>query len=230
MEGDFPRTLPYVDRRLLNNILRRQDITYTPFAYDLFRSESEGGKIRLINIPNRSETMVIDYYRSMTVPCAVVLTAETIDESLGDTTIAVSSTKGMTTGSRLSGLTAIDNANGSVYITNIYSATSLGINVWPANTPQTGNLHVGGDTEFIDVPADYESGILSTATYKYLINKAGGGTRLDYWRVQSETAINEALAENLKDTPDQELAFMPPYYYDTQILSPNDIRWADMGW
>ena len=230
MEGDFPRTIPYVDRRLLNNVLRRQDITYTPFAYDLFRSESEGGKIRLINIPNRSETMVVDYYRAMTVPCAVTLASETIDGTLGVTNIDVSSTKGMTTGSRLHGLTELDGASGGIYITRITSATSLEVTQWLWNSPITGNLIVGGDTEFLDIPADYESGVLATATYKYLINKAGGGTRLDYWRAQSEAALTAAIAENLKDTPDQELAFMPPYYYDTQILSPNDIRWADMGW
>ena len=235
MTGDFPRTLQFIGRRQLNRMNQRQDMAYRPWAYDLFRSTSDNGKIRLIDIPSVNESMVIDYYRQMVIPCYVTLTS-THSYDADSTIFPVPSSSGMTVGSPLISTGATVNLFATpTTITSIVSKIQLIVaDAIPESIGQDEHVQtivVGGDTELIDIPADYEDGIVALGTYIYLINRGSGGPRLQYWQAESERRLQEAIAANFEDTPDEELAILPPYMFDNTIpLGPNDIRWANLGW
>lgn len=234
--GDRPRSLIYIGRRLLNKAHPNQTIQYSPYAYDLFRSESEGGKLRLVDIPNSAEPFVVDYYRQMVVPCYV--TGVSVQAAgTGVYTVTVNSAADITVGSMLyntSTATAISSTilgGDGTEITGVLDVDSITIeDGWDGGLTQVTGCIVGGDNMLLDCPADYQDSILAMATYKYLINKSSGGNRLQYWQGESGRLLEEAIAVNKDDTPDEEILFLPPYYYDNINLSPNDIRWADMSW
>lgn len=230
MTGSIPRALEYVGRRQLNKMLPRQDQQNVPYFYDLFRNESTGGSLRLIAIPSIAETFAVDYYRQMVVPCTLSYTAGT--HATSTTSLTLTSTAGVTVGSPI----AFTDSDGPAVLTgtvmNVNSSTNLTISVGTDGTLSGSNVTgtIGGDDVFLDIPADYEDGILASATHHYLANRQGGGPKVQYWAAYAAEQLQKALANNQSDTPDQEIVFLPSYLQDMVNLSPNDIRWADMGW
>jgi hypothetical protein len=255
MTGAFPRTLSFIQRRMLNRMSPNQTFQNRPYAYDLFRSNSEGGKLRLIDIPAVAETMIVDYYRSMVIPCNVAVTASGADTTMYVnrvdgipthlTFIAPTTVAGVTIGSVVRSLDtyASASAQNPFYSTSGGLEFTVGSFVSPmdllcsttTNTAlglgtQVKTWRIGGDDMFLDIPSDYEDGIIALATYLYLINRSSGGPRLQYWGAESQKQLTDALAANFEDTPDEETCILPPDYSNTISLSPNDIRWADMDW
>lgn len=235
MTSGLERTLDYIDRRTFNKAFSRRDIVDKPYLYDLFTqygNNAEGGVedksalIRLYPTPAGAETFEVDYYRRMVIPCAITVPNTT----LNGTPVLTTTHSGGFAGVQV-GTTAYHSQHltDGYIVTHVPSLSKIQLHADTTSQQQTHSIIFGGDDKFLDCPEDYVEGIIAMATHHYLINKAGA-PRLEYWQVYAQQELERALRENMSDTPDEEICFLPPYVYASPTLSPNDIRWADMGY
>lgn len=235
MTGGTPRTLEYIGRRQLNRIMPKQDDQLLPYFYDLFNNESNNGVLRLFPIPSLAEPFTLDYYRQMIVPMDVVSpSAANYNSTTGILTLTSVTTAGITIGSQIvlnQTTPTIASLTGTVdYVT---SSTTLHVKdaVLAGTTPTNLGGTIGGESYNLDIPSDYEDGIIAWATHHYLANRTGGASpKLQYWAEYAKNELDRALRNNQTDTPDQEIMLLPSYMVDTALLGPNDIRWADISW
>lgn len=236
VQGSTPRALEYIGRRPLNKIIPKQDQQLLPYFYDLFTNESHTGDLRLFPIPSLAEQFVVDYYRQMAVPMTASATFASGTFSASTNLLTFpggTTTNGMTVGSSINA-TGVDGGPGvlSGTIDIIASPTSIYVTgtVPNHNMGDLAGSVSGGDSTFLDIPADYEDGILAWASHHYLAKRQGGGPKLQYWASYAQEQLDKALRNNMTDTPDHEICFLPSYMSDSAFLGPNDIRWADIPW
>lgn len=112
----------------------------------------------------------------------------------------------------------------------IITPTSL---VLSAPTTSAINTTVTFDSSstLLDIPADWERGVIAQAKYYYLTDKGGDSQRIQGWRDEADRALSEAKGKDNMVTDDL-LGFQPGYlapqvYYP---LNPNDVRWAWSDW
>ncbi len=227
MEGSAPRALYYVDRRYFNKTLPQQTIPGVPGVYDLFNAEhgpsGGSGKLKLFPIPSVSETARVDYFRRMVLPCAVTTTGILTEDIAVMNGIA--DIDGITIGSVMTGA----NLDLGTTVVSIDDGDSVTFTPAAISSDATADVVFGGDTRLLDCPEDYVEGICAWATHHYLINKAGS-PRLEYWQQYAQAELDRALRQNMSDTPDEEICFLPKDAYAPNYMSPNDLRWSDLSW
>lgn len=211
--GTDPHYLQAMERRQYDRLSYDQTISGTPRGYELFE-EGEQGKMGLVPAPSSSGTLILKYYSRMNIPCTL-------------TSIAVTATTTVLNGTALAGATigspvfppaswfpyALTGFNPIIKaITPNNTQTTPGITVTLTeaftDTPSNQTISIGGDGIPLDIPEDYENGILAWATAHFLSSFGGPQSRLDYFMGLANAELDRALAAN-EPTEDEDLAFQP---------------------
>lgn len=210
-----PRYVPFINRRLYDKTTDNQTETNIPVVYDLFRAGTEG-KIQLIPIPSATDTLVIKYHRRLISPCPSTAVATCTATGASLVTTATNGFDGITIGTTCtgSGITA------GTYVQGITSATTLTLSATATSSNVT--ITFGGDTILLDVPLDWQWGIIAGARHRFLMDK---GTHLDlaaYWKKIEEEELMKAKSKNVRN-PDEDLVFLPPEIDSGPVWNPNSV-------
>jgi len=145
--------------------------------------------------------------------------------TIGSTIMTVSSTNGIRAAAGVSG-TGI--ASGTTVL-RVLDGTTIQLSA--PITAAISSVTFSSEGQFLDIPADYERGILSLAKYYYLRDKGGDEERIKGWKQEGQEAFQEAIANDNTNTDDQQ-GFQPGYLCPNTSFpsNPNDIRWAYTDW
>jgi hypothetical protein len=220
--GVGPHYLRSVNAREYDRQWYDQSIPGFTMAYELFK-EGELGKLGLVPASSRAGTIVLKYYSRMTVPCTFSVGPYSVDigtsSILGDLT-------GATLGARLYTSTAGLWADGA-YISSITPALGdttarMRLN-FSASATATGaaiTYVFGGDDELLDIPEDYENGILSWAQAHFLSATGAPRERIQYFMGLALDELNEARRVN-EPGEDQDMAFQSIDEMPLHLINPN---------
>lgn len=215
-----PRKLTYINRRYYDTIQYDQSNNATPEAYDMFL-QGGLGKIQLIPTPSETETLSMKYYRRLWVPCSSTVSCT---GTLGELTLSSSAGfDGVTVGSVVSGTGIAAGA----YVVSIADPSTLTLSAVHTGTVN-GNCVFGATNQFIDIPADYEGGLIAKATEIYLASRVDRGVnsgRLEWFRQHANDMLAAAKANNTNQ-PDEELVFLTPSDVGNVPYNPNSVAQA----
>jgi hypothetical protein len=210
------RVLTGVPRRIYDRVVYDQTLPNDVMGYDLF-TQGALGRISIHPVPDTAETIRLKYYRRMWVPCSVTATVAATggaDTALASAS-AVGGFAGITNGSPIYGLGAgwvMSSTPATAIITSPFTLTVSGANMTAsANTSATAGF--GGDALALDIPEDFENGIMSWATHHFLSGLGAPEGRLSYYISLSESEFQEARAANER-YEDQDISFeiaTPPW-------------------
>lgn len=203
------RTLTGIPRRLYDRIVQDQTGLSGELAgYDLF-NHGANGIISITPPPAQGETVSLKYYRRMWVPCAVTANIfATGGGAVAYASAALGALAGVTNSSPVYAAGAgwvLSSTPATAYLTSPTTITLSGANMTAAaNT--TASMSFGGDTVALDIPEDFENGILSWATHHFLSGLGAPQGRLGYFIGLAESEFDEARAANER-YEDQDIAF-----------------------
>jgi hypothetical protein len=149
--------------------------------------------------------------------------------SFGNTILTTSS--GTFAGVRRgAGITVSGVATGTT-IQRILSLTQVELSQPVSTAVASGVSTISSESQLLDIPANFERGILALAKFYYLRDKGGDEERIQGWKREADEAFAEAMA-NDATTPEEQPGFLPGYLGPdtTYPASPNDIRWAWAEW
>ena len=210
------------NRRLYDRRRLDQSANYDPTAYDLF-TKGDQGELTLTPTPSADTILRLRYYRRMWVPCpstSITLDTGTIDWLYDGSTVAGSNTiistqpntfAGITLGSPVD-VSAVSHAvalSTPVLATRIYQSGSfyrMDLTTAGVTTDGEGTLTAGGDNYLLDIPEDYEDGILARATAHFLAGLGTPSDRLSYFMQKAEDEFNEARRAN-EEFEDNDISF-----------------------
>lgn len=214
------------NRRLYDRRRLDQSANYDPTAYDLF-TKGDQGALTITPTPSTATILRLRYYRRMWVPCpAKTLTftgTAPLEWLYNGSSIATSNTitstnpveyAGITLGSPVTGVDTVTNAiqlSTPVLATRIYTSGSrycmdLTLAGMGSGGALSGSIVVGGDNYLLDIPEDYEDGILARATAHFLAGLGTPSDRLSYFMQKAEDEFNEARRAN-EEFEDNDIAF-----------------------
>lgn len=202
-----------------------------PCRYNL-TYRGTGGVIELMPTPKSAETIKLKYHRKLIVPCAVSYTGLVAASAInadGSWTLsgAVGTNAGATVGSYFVGA-----APGSVTLYGTVTAlasTASGDTVTVSSVSGSGNPAsgsfngtLGGDNFPLDIPAQYETGILAMATQHFISGIGGSDQKIMQWASIARETLTSAIEEN-EMVEDDEPGFKPPSSAWPYPPNPNTI-------
>lgn len=197
--GAVARPLWYVRRRYYDRT-RRSELGNQD-EYDLF-VQGGLGKIRVLGLTSAA-TLRMRYYRRLSIPCA--LTGISATTTTGTTTITGAA--GAFAGAQLGAAVTGSNVGAGAVVTAV-TGTSITVSVVSTASGAT-TIAIGATTDFLDIPADYEDGLIAWATHHFLINNGESEVRLNYWQSYAAEVLARAKAENHYEE-DEEVTFVAP--------------------
>lgn len=229
--GQTQRWIPARTRRAYDRLYQSQASTaYAQTRYDTFLRGALG--ILSVSGTSVSGTASLSYYRKMTEPCAVtasscIITATgqpyVLSTSLGAFSGArpgnrVTFSTGFTTASLILA-TAIsqgwDPASANGYADILYVNASS-----TAATAST-TVTIGGDSYYLDIPQDYEGGILGLAAWHFMAGVGGPADKIAEFKELASSVLQEALNDD-GSNEDLDICFEPPLPNDTRAAwNPN---------
>lgn len=215
--GSNPRTLDNVSRKQYDRNIWNQE-PGKPRAYDLY-SLGNSGTISLLPAPSQSGSISLRYYRKMTVPCTV---SAVLSGEYPNRYVAADSLAGVYPGNRIiSSATAfITQQTITAVTTPTYAVIDNPVNA----TVDEEAVVIGGDDQFLDIPADYEWHILAWAVHHFMSDMGAPPDRLSYWMQYSEQGLQQALNENNRMPEDMDLAFLPPSPHETKFIGSRVVN------
>lgn len=208
------RQLYVVNRRMVNRYKAPTVQSSIPAALDLFET-SYSGTLRLYDTPTSNDTLKLEYYRHLVIPCAVSITG--CSWSSGTDTITLGSPA---VGVRIGNKVSSSRTPNSATITEITGPTTLTVASQSTNTGSAATISCGSDTDFLDIPQQYESGLLDLATYHFLIAVGGPESKALAFLNSAQRVLENAKVA-ARPPADSDLAFMPPPTTDTGFWNPN---------
>lgn len=215
--GETNTWIPARTRRHYNRIVYHHTTTaLEPISYNLF---SMGGYGRLdLQGSTASGTATVDYYRKLTLPCAITATGlscasgsahlwTSAASAFGDIYVGnpIALSAGWATGTSLT-ITAIKNevnpTGGNVLGASIYldaSATASGTAI---------SATAGGADYFVDMPQDFEWDILAQGVLHFLIGVGGPRDKVMEWKERAAMGLEKALMAD-KTEEDLDYGFQP---------------------
>jgi hypothetical protein len=176
-------------------------------------------------------TTILDVRSDTSLQVSAVATgAVDVTGTVGGTVVTTTTVNGFAGVRRGVTVTGTGVATGST-VRRVIDATTLELSLPISAAMSNVSLTFDSATQWMDIPADYERGIISLAKYYYLRDKGGDEARVQGWQQESEKAFAEALANDATVT-DEQIGFKPGYLgpNDNIPASPNDIRWAFTDW
>lgn len=178
------------------------------------------GTVHFLGEPADGTAYTFHYFQRLIRPCNVVTT--TADTVITELTIAADAGDWSlaTIGSPVTG-TGV--GTGAV-MNSIDSSSQITVSVANASNQTNTTVTVGGNAEFLNIPEEYEQGIISLAASYLLINKAGGarGDRVGLHQAIAADTLRDALRDN-KNNPDEEMAIISGYGGPASV-DDNDVR------
>lgn len=230
--GGTDRPLTGIPRRLYDRMVRSASANGYLMGYDLF-SQGSSNLLSLTPPPDTAGTYDLKYYRRMWVPCAISGVAGHINTLEGtvtgvNPTLSSTACGGATLGSWL---TATATASGCysrptqiIGINESFTVSAYGgagVNIGSPHLElltgtasafrpvATGNCvaaTIGGDNYTLDIPEDYENGIIAWAIHHFLATLGAPDSRLAYFVKLANEELTEALKAN-EHYEDQDIAF-----------------------
>lgn len=217
--GSNPHYLRAVTRRDYDRRWYDQDQPGFPMAYELFKV-GELGSLGLVPVPSQAGTAVLKYYSRMMVPCTVSTGTFTVTANQasidGDYT-------GVTLGSRIYNTKwpAGTYVNSIARLSsNTSPAISLGFSASATASASGQNIQFGGEDEILDIPEDYENGILAWATGHFLSSLGTPTERLQYFVTLGMDELQEARRAN-EEQEDLDLSFQTMDEIPLNLINPN---------
>lgn len=217
-----PRRLTYINRRPYDSAVYDQSYTGIPYGYDAFRQGAQG-MIQLIPTPGQADNLEIKYYRRLWIPCSVSATGVSAGEDEQVLTNTNDGFAGVTVGSAITGT----NIPAGTYVTAVETPRSLSISQPTTGIISNGTMTIGGTTKFLDVPSDYEDGIVSRAKEIYLAEREADGSRYQRFALEARAMLERAKANNFRD-PDNEIVFLAPSDVGTPPYNPNAVMYDEV--
>lgn len=222
------RVLVANSKRTFDRHLSDPDTPDITKGYNLF-SQGDQGMLGLVPPTNAAINLAMRYYRRMTVPCSAIVTGVVpalAASSVNVSSLNVSSLAGMTWSCPLtlpSGWTlesGFTRAVGLPYSPDYFIVSGAIFNTTAVATASA-TYSCGGDEHPLDIPEDYENGILSWATHHFLSTLGAPQGRLTYYVQLANDELEEAKRVN-EQFEDQDIGFDLGFPVDT--ISPNSTR------
>lgn len=216
------RTLTGIPRRLYDRIVQEQSSLSGELAgYDLF-NHGALGRITITPPPAQSETISLKYYRRMWVPCSVTATLSATggQDAQFASANGLGGFAGITNGSPIYSMGAgwtVAATPCTAIITNPFVMTVSGA-TYTSGANGTASCSFGGDALALDIPEDFENGIMSWATHHFLSGLGAPQGRLSYYIGLAESEFDEARGANER-YEDQDISFEvgnPTYTYNAR--------------
>lgn len=210
------RPIFLANRRQYDRYVWDQTQTGTPIAATL-AYEGTQGKLELLDTPNANDTLVLWYYRRMAVPCITTITHVIKDaENIFPTAVGTPIGGGVEIGNQayFSG-SARGIVQSAVKTLLVVSPTNLGDHT-------DVSLTIGSDDDFLDIPVDWEEGILSYATWHFLTSVGGPVEKIQMFFSEAEESLRLAKKDN-NTADDFDLAFDPQPNHGAAAWNPNSI-------
>lgn len=218
--GDYPQWVPSVSRRQLTRANAR-NLQVAPCSYDLY-NKNNSGTLRIVG--GTATALTLEYYRRMTVPCAVTASALAALNNTHEVHSSAgygSALAGVNIGSPVIFTSGYAADNEVMFVTAVrqetadalYAEPQYGITLGLSGSACVGfstaiAATIGGDNILLDVPETYEWGILSRAVVHFMAGVGGPADKMAEWKQQSATALEEALRDD-RDAEDTDICFMP---------------------
>lgn len=208
MEGTNPQALQYVRRRQVDRIYGVQPWMNRADYYDLF-SAGHLGKIRLLNLSN-TNTLRMRYFRRLRVPCS--LSASVTTTNLAAT---ITCSQGALAGAQIG---AAITGTGIPAGTVLQAISETGATMSAAATA-SGSITatIGSDSAFLDIPCDYEDGVIALAKWHFLSDNGESPERLAAWNAYFTEVLDKAKGEN-NYNDDEEVEF---------VALADELGWRD---
>lgn len=220
--GDPARKLSFIGRR--NRDLWQVDAigNGTPGAYDLFQRDSLG-EIELVPGQSTNETMVIKYYRRLWIPCssAAVTVTGVIDS---DQLFSSALFGGITVGTLVTG----SNIAANTFVTAITDSSTLTLSNPLNGTASIANFG-GAAGQLLDIPEDYDDGVLARAKSLYLTDREVDSNRRQAWMAEALATLDRAKKNNRFEA-DEEIVFLSPQDATISAYNPNAALMQYQEW
>ena len=222
-------------RRLIDRMISDQTLVDEVRGYDLFNQwANPAAPVLTISPPADSETIVrLKYYRRMTVPCSVTGFAGNFSVTGRTSVIPQQPTfAGATVGSPFYATTTAQSAIWpasnflSAVVPDIVTPGQVNWSyIWSQPTILTANnvsAQIGGDNVYLDLPEDFENGLLSWAVHHFLSGLGAPEGRLRYFISLANGEEDRALEAN-ETFEDEDHAFQ---FGDPGLVWPHSTGYA----
>jgi hypothetical protein len=218
-ETGAPRAILGLPRRQFDRYSYDQTVPGPVSHYELME-RGDQGVLGFVPAANESGTVRLRYYRRMWVPCTV--TGVSVTGANGSNVLNGSGLAGVTIGSFAAGYgTVFDPVTATITVTGTpFSSQAAMSQNWTATGTTAAGLSFGGDATYLDIPEDYENGILARAAAHFLGGLGAPEGRLSYFQGMAEQELDRAIVTN-HEYEDQDICFLPDTTPPFTLINPN---------